>query len=330
MKLSLSILLMLAFEFVIAQANLPYHPLSPDSTAGLDEVKRKEVLWLAKIDQQQQGLLSQAYQQRYEYLSHGFATHYFLYGSALQPYLDTTLEAICQANPDIPKEDIFIIPTRGWSPNASSMGDGTILLNMGLLRRLENESQLAFVLCHEIAHFTLSHLENTLEQNSEQLNDKKWERSLKRSVRRGNYQEAMGLLKTVIYDQRKHDRTQEIQADLLGMSYLSRTNYDMAQALSCLELLRNIDNEKYQETTELKAIFHSQQYPFKDRWIEEESTMFGGNHLGSDIAPAFHKDSLLTHPACKERMDTIRQLYQARIDRKEGDVYIQDSAYFHQ
>jgi hypothetical protein len=41
--------------------------------------------------------------------------------------------------------------------NAAALPDGTILVNTGLLGTIENESQLAFVLSHEIAHVLQAH-----------------------------------------------------------------------------------------------------------------------------------------------------------------------------
>lgn len=43
------------------------------------------------------------------------------------------------------------------SINASSLPDGTILVNTGLLGAVENEAQLAFVMSHEIAHVLQAH-----------------------------------------------------------------------------------------------------------------------------------------------------------------------------
>jgi len=43
------------------------------------------------------------------------------------------------------------------SINAASLPDGTLLVNTGLLGAIQNESQLAFVLSHEIAHVLQVH-----------------------------------------------------------------------------------------------------------------------------------------------------------------------------
>ncbi len=43
------------------------------------------------------------------------------------------------------------------SINAASLPDGTLLINTALLGAIQNESQLAFVLSHEIAHVLQTH-----------------------------------------------------------------------------------------------------------------------------------------------------------------------------
>jgi predicted Zn-dependent protease len=48
--------------------------------------------------------------------------------------------------------------------NAEALPDGTILINTGLLGALENESQLAFVLSHEITHVLQAHYWREVEE----------------------------------------------------------------------------------------------------------------------------------------------------------------------
>ncbi len=51
------------------------------------------------------------------------------------------------------------------SINAFTFGGGILYVNAGLLARMENESQLAMVLAHEIAHVTESHVVKGIESN---------------------------------------------------------------------------------------------------------------------------------------------------------------------
>jgi hypothetical protein len=50
------------------------------------------------------------------------------------------------------------------SINASTLPDGTLLINTGLLGALENEAQLAFVLSHEMAHVLQTHYKREVDE----------------------------------------------------------------------------------------------------------------------------------------------------------------------
>ena len=53
--------------------------------------------------------------------------------------------------------DITFFVSRFNETNATTWQDGTIIVNIGLIARLENEAQLAFALAHEISHFIQQH-----------------------------------------------------------------------------------------------------------------------------------------------------------------------------
>ncbi|MCG8330656.1 MAG: M48 family metalloprotease [Chitinophagales bacterium] len=324
----LTILCSLIHIAVTAQVDSSHQLLEGDNVKGLEIIEHKQQYWTNSLDKSQ-SVLKEAYNNRYEYLTFGFNKHHFLYGSSIQPYLDSILLNICSYNKDIPCEDIVIIPTRYATPNAVSMGDGTILIHVGLLNRLQNESQLAWILCHEVAHYTLSHLEKSISQYVASTKDRTLKKDVRRSFRKGQYQKAMGILQKTLYDQRRHNRIQELEADSLGMVYFTRTPYQLKQGIECLKLFQHIDEEKHQNPINLKEIFSSKQYPFKERWLQEETIMFNGTTF-TEETPYFNQDSLRTHPACTERIDSLSLHFQNQLATTAGQVFLQDSISFHQ
>ena len=70
-----------------------------------------------------------------------------------QKYLDDVVSEIVNNNQTLQNKSFMCYFSKSEVPNASFIGEGVILFNLGLLDKLENESQLAFILCHEIAHF---------------------------------------------------------------------------------------------------------------------------------------------------------------------------------
>jgi hypothetical protein len=94
----------------------------------------------------------------------------FILDSELTGYLNGILENIYTANPSLPRET-KVYPYRSEVPNAASFGKGTLCIMLGLLSRLESEDQIAFVLCHELAHHHTNHSLRRMQQLA-QLNDK--------------------------------------------------------------------------------------------------------------------------------------------------------------
>ncbi len=64
---------------------------------------------------------------------------------------------IVAANP-IFKDKIVVLTSRSLIPNAFNLGNGIIVINMGLLFQLQSEEQLALILCHEMAHDYFRHV----------------------------------------------------------------------------------------------------------------------------------------------------------------------------
>lgn len=187
--------------------------------------------------------------------------------------------------------------------NATCIGEGTIVLNIGLLRRLENESQLAFVICHEIAHFTKDHSSESIKKNVALVHGKETRKEI-RVIARNKYrvgQRAREFFKKITYDTRRHQREKESEADEIGLQYLKNTKYDATEAQKALKILDTIDEEKYNFETQLSTVFNDDKYPFKQKWIAKEDLLsFDGKETFG-----IEEDSLKTHPDCEKRIELL-------------------------
>jgi hypothetical protein len=94
----------------------------------------------------------------------------------LWPFVKQTLQTIIAANPEIAGTKVILAANP--MPNAFSIGDGTIIVYTGLLAGLENEDQVAFVLCHEIAHYLLEHSTKGLEKQIKMLHSKEFKKKI--------------------------------------------------------------------------------------------------------------------------------------------------------
>lgn len=68
----------------------------------------------------------------------------------LEKSVQRLADRLAEADPSAPRIRVRVVPSE--KVNAFALPDGTVLLNTGLLSRLQSENGLAFVLGHEMAH----------------------------------------------------------------------------------------------------------------------------------------------------------------------------------
>ena len=81
-----------------------------------------------------------------------------LFGDPLSEFVESVAEKILKANDreDLLDELRFYV-LKSQEVNAYATSNGVVMVTVGLLSRIENESQLAFILAHEIQHYVLKH-----------------------------------------------------------------------------------------------------------------------------------------------------------------------------
>jgi Zn-dependent protease with chaperone function len=190
---------------------------------------------------------------------------------------------------------------------------------MGLFEKLDNESQAAFVLCHELSHFYLNHSENSIRKYVNTLNSKEVQQDLKR-IKNSEFkkrEELEKLVKNITFNSRRHSRDHEAEADSMAIEFMRNTKFDLHESLTTLALLDSIDTDTLKTDLCLKKMFNSKEYPFKNKWIAKEEGLLGGHaELNEDESLA---DSLKTHPDCKARIKILEHLvtkYQSPMPRR--------------
>lgn len=104
--------------------------------------------------------------------------------------------------------------------NAASWQTGTIIINIGLLSRLENEAQLAYVLSHEIAHYQEQHPYKQYAQQVRQNHPTKSRELVK------NFQEHFD-----------YSLKYELEADSIALDIMKKSGYAIDESISTLEIL---------------------------------------------------------------------------------------------
>jgi Zn-dependent protease with chaperone function len=219
-------------------------------------------------------------------------------------YLQLIVQKVIAANPELKGTDVRVIFSRDWWPNAYSLGEGTITINAGLMIFLDNEAQLVFILCHELAHYYLQHTPKAIKKYVETIHSESFKNEIKR-LSKEQYrvnQQLDVLIKSLAFDSRQHSRSNEAEADLQAFNFMKKTGYDCSAIKTGLQLLDKIDDSSLYKHLDLEQVFNFSEYPFKNKWIRKESAIFSQlDENDSPLSPA-EKDSLKTHPDCSKRI----------------------------
>ncbi|MVT10308.1 M48 family metalloprotease [Chitinophaga tropicalis] len=216
-------------------------------------------------------------------------------------YLDALVSEIKRANPGLQQQQFRCFFSRSGIPNASYIGSGIILFNMGLFSRLNNESEAAFVLCHEIAHFYLHHMDNAIRKYVDTMNSAQMQEALRqiKDTEYGKRQMLDKLVKGFTFNTRRHSRDHESQADSMALAFMHNTRFDKTAALSLLTLLDNIDEDTLNINSRLEVMFNAEKYPFRKKWTTRKTGLLGSVVVEENKALS---DSLKTHPDCQKRI----------------------------
>jgi Zn-dependent protease with chaperone function len=141
----------------------------------------------------------------------------FYVNDEISQYLE---EIISKIDPDNNNETgIYrVLLSKSSIPNAFCVVDGTVIVNIGLIGIMENESQLAGVLAHEISHFKKKH---SLKQVKASLENQ--------SSGRRSY--------TSQYLSMKYSRESEYEADAGGLNLVAASPFNANDYSRALELV---------------------------------------------------------------------------------------------
>tara|TARA_Y100001954_G_C15825445_1_gene611970 strand:- start:2135 stop:3478 length:1344 start_codon:yes stop_codon:yes gene_type:complete len=269
--------------------------------------------------------LEKVYEWRFNYVKHLLETKAILYNDSLYQYVDFIFSHIIKSNSNLKSLELRYFISNSPNPNAISLGDGTFIVNLGLIRKLENEGQLAFIICHEIAHFYLDHSNQSAIDRYVKTHSKEHKKEIKSiaNQRFGRYEILKSMIKKNLYVEMTHTRQHETEADSLGLIFLRNTIYDHAQSITCMNLLDSIDYYKYHKEINYIKNLSFEKYPFRKRWLESETIMFGG-HIENNY---WERDSIKSHPDSKTRANSLKNSLLG-TEAKPSNKFLQDSTYF--
>lgn len=131
------------------------------------------------------------------------------------------------------------------APNAVALPDGSVFVHTGLLRKLDNEAQLAVILGHEIAHVGSEHSRRTLETARKQAFWMGLTAVVAGAALGQEYGNLIGQLGFGVLSN-KFARDMEDQADRIGLFYAFDAGYDIREGV---KIWRKFIGENYRDNS---------------------------------------------------------------------------------
>ena len=302
------LLIFSAIQFAVFSQLQPVYNFWKDDSllkkSYYEQALQKQNTLISSLGKENKEDYKEIYKIRFEQVAQTLQSSRTVTAPEVHQYLQDVLKQIVDVNEELKPLQIRMVFSRDAWPNAYSMGEGTLVVNAGLMVFLDNESELVFVLCHELAHLYLDHSEKTIKKNVTKFNSEEFKKEIKR-LSKEEYRvgrQLNDLLKTLTFDSRQHSREYESEADRQAFIFMRRTGYDCNGIKTCLQLLDKVDDSLLFKPLNLEQAFNFPDYPFKKKWIQNESVLF--SQMKEDDSPLTQKekDSLKTHPDCGKRI----------------------------
>lgn len=248
----------------------------------------------------------------------------FIIEPFVKRYLQSIIDTVAARNKLNQKFEV--VCTRFLEVNAYNMGDNKLYVNIGLLRRLENESQLAFLLCHELAHQLLSHVQENFIQLRTKAKDKTIKKELK-DINKAKYNKldrTVQIAKRENYSFGKYSRVKERSADSLAAILLTETDYDAREGISLMRILEKSDTDLTR--INYPELFKGDSVSILPEWMAPRKELLD---FGRKSIIEFDKDSMRTHPDIPNRIRMIEEQLKSMKSVLNGkQLFVQDKQLF--
>jgi Zn-dependent protease with chaperone function len=254
-------------------------------------------------------------------------------------YNDPIAEYITKVAQEVLKEDISTFKklrfytVKSPAVNAYTTNGGIIFINVGLLAQLENEAQLAFILCHEIVHFKKKHNINSYKESKkiDQNKDYLYRDRDDKVVAKCAYSKEL-----------------ETEADIEGFKMFKDSKYKMASTNGVFDVLEYAHlpfdevsfNISFFEMSDFKfpAMYQkadSQLIPIKgtetekdkkkskkDKDDDEETTTTDDDENSTESDEDAYDDKYSTHPNVSKRRQKIESLVDGLDDKTRKEFLV--------
>ncbi len=226
-----------------------------------------------------------------------------LYGDDISSYCNKIVDKLLinQKELSVP---IRVYTLKSNDVNAYSTHQGIIIITTGLVARLQNESQLAFVLAHEIAHVTNNHNVESYSYNTELFKNDLGSRK--------------NDLEEKILQSSKHSKKSEFEADNDGWEMYIEAGYSPTKAVGTFDVLLYSYLPAQQKEFPYSD-FTGNGFEFKDKVYDFEVVPV--------LPPEDVDDSNRSHPKVKNRKENIEKKI-AELSNTDNDFNLLSQSEF--
>ncbi len=205
-----------------------------------------------------------------------------LYGDILTEYVNKVADVVLKNEPELRQKVRFYV-LKNTDLNAYSTQRGIIFVSIGLLAQIENEAQLAFILCHEVVHFRNNHNLESYKKRQELSSN-------------NNSMNVYNRLSSILNYSKEH----ELEADREGLDLFLKTPYSTNELNNLFDVM-------------LYSYLPFDEIPFDTLYFNAGTKyVLPGKYFlkgVSDItAEEDVSDSMSSHPNIKRRREAIRNI----------------------
>lgn len=200
-------------------------------------------------------------------------------------YLNKITDVILKDNPTLRKQ-LNVFTLKSSVVNAYSFDKGYIFIDIGLIAQAETEAQLAFIICHEISHYTKQHHINSYVKNAE--------------IDQKNYN---GHSEDRLIEKCQYSKENESEADIEGFKLYERTTYNLKQAEKAFDMLQYA-HLPFELVEFKKSYFETQNFILPKKYFLPQVSAIKDN--------SNEDDTKQTHPNTKKRKQAIGDIVSNR------------------
>jgi beta-barrel assembly-enhancing protease len=220
-----------------------------------------------------------------------------IFNDPISVYINKVADEVFKTDPELRKQlQIYLV--KSDVVNAYCFDNGIILVNLGLVAKLENEAQLASVLSHEASHFVKKHsLESYVMKNS----------------KKGKF------TTNVDWDDYKYNHTSELEADVQGVKFFRESKYSIESIQGSFNILKH-------------SHLPFEDLPFDKGFLEDSNLVFPPEYFLKNISEIKNEenydDSKSSHPNIKKRKDAVAKELQDLSNDGRQKFLVSESEFY--